>query len=67
MTFRSEKELVEQLRERLGYKFGQKALARELRISESLLCLLLQGKRNISRKVAKAMGYKPMAYYRKAK
>ena len=67
MKFTSEPDIIDRLRDRIGYKRSQTKLAEELGISRSYLCELLAGaKVKPGPEILKALGYDPTPYYRKA-
>lgn len=63
--FRSERDIVADLKERIGYDLKQQDLADQLKVTPALISLVLRGKRGVSRKLAAKLGYEPMAYFRK--
>ena len=64
--FRSEDDVVADLRSRVTYEVGQNDIAAELGISQAAVSEVLAGKKGLGPKVLKALGYDPTPYYRKA-
>ena len=64
MRHYSEKELVKQLRDECKALGTQTMVAKRLKVGRAFLCDVLMGRRDVSLRLAKAMGYArlPIAY-----
>lgn len=63
--FKSEAEIVEQLRARISFVFKQKDLAAELSISQAYVSAILIGNRPLPARILKKLGYDAKPHYRK--
>lgn len=66
MAFKSESSIREQLRAKIGYR-KQARFADRVGISRAFLHEFLAGKKGIGPVLLVALGYEPIAYFRRAK